>query len=195
MCLAADGTYQKSARVGDCGRKDDTSQVYSLIRLDPADLAEHCHGIGVGAENRSRKISVLLHECIHAFIFLYTCEKGCPHDNCAANRSYLVGHSGHGLAFLQIATHIEAYHEVLTQIGVTLGIPHGVCTAATTSSEYMGIRPNDFVHCHQSWHVWLKQYYEQALAKKGRDEDDMGLPDILKTMKGFSLEEFSSPER
>ncbi|KAK4504323.1 hypothetical protein PRZ48_005239 [Zasmidium cellare] len=84
---------------------EDTRYLYK-IEIDPADL----HVESNTPDHFTYLISILLHECVHAFLFMYSCccEK-CAHPRCQATSSQVVGLNKHGMAFLRILSFVEGY--------------------------------------------------------------------------------------
>lgn len=100
-------------------------------------------------------MGTLLHECIHALLESYGCSSRCSDLPCQERQHYTHGTGGHGMAFVRIATYIEAVHDSSLATPVNIGL---------RLRDFADIRisPEDIESCHPSWHAILHKHNQSA---------------------------------
>ncbi|TKA25407.1 hypothetical protein B0A50_06274 [Salinomyces thailandicus] len=73
-------------------------------------------------DSRIRFVSVLLHECVHAFIMLYSCGWECQHEACMAAYKADEGWTGHGWAWVSLATAVQRISSMVFSLDITVGV-------------------------------------------------------------------------
>ena len=87
------------------------------IELEPRDYhqqtrdKDHCGAV----------VGTLLHECIHAFLMLYSCEGYCGRQVCREHNDLVLGKSGHGHVWRDLAVAVQSITEQRLGILVNIG--------------------------------------------------------------------------
>lgn len=89
-------------------------------------------------------MGTLLHECLHGFLEVYSCEKVCRSRACIRSNRRAIGVTGHGEAWQIIASHVEALTRRYLLKSVRIGIP----IALSFECEESGLIAVDEVQCH-----------------------------------------------
>lgn len=114
----------------------------ATIKIDKSWLCN----IVAKADRSVELFAVLLHECIHAMLGKYGCgtyERRCLDNSCRAAHFYRVGGTGHGIAFVQIASYVEFWAREHLLSGVDLRITRSL------RKEYEG--RDSFM---EEWDIW-----------------------------------------
>lgn len=139
---------------------------------------------------QSSKVGTLLHECVHAFVYLYSCNRSqtCLDKCCEQDRNYKLGDTGHGSGFIRIASHVEALQRQLTNFGVNLNIEGAMSHEFRVSTEFTGVRPEDLPDCHPSSHALLRAFWIKSVKMRNQVAEKSGLKQLAKTMASMSLD-------
>lgn len=68
-----------------------------------------CHDLE-GSKRRDGIFGVLLHECIHAWLAIFSCSSSqnpCSEESCSVHHTEHTGLTGHGSAFIRLARHVQ----------------------------------------------------------------------------------------
>ncbi|RMY57664.1 hypothetical protein D0865_03003 [Hortaea werneckii] len=87
-------------------------------------------------------IGTLLHECVHAFIEVYTCGDRCRRLSCVEAQDFHIGKTGHALAWTLLTARVQR----TAKIGLGLEVKLGVCDGI--SCEY---ESQQFMIQHPHW--------------------------------------------
>ena len=188
MCYKPDGTLQPDMpRLGHCKASGAGDTFKTLLELDPADFKHMSKHEDIIAS----KVGTLLHECVHAFIFLYSCTTGdfrkCPNPVCIDKACYNWGATGHGVNFIQVATHVEALHKQITGVAVHLSIPVSINLEFGQSTTFVGVRPQDLHKCHPECYPLLTAFYKKSVLSRGLSDEEAGMDQLDVVMKKFNV--------
>ena len=108
------------------------------IEMNPEDL----HEMDGTADAVTSYIGTLLHECVHAFIEVYTCGDRCRRLSCIEAHDFHVGKTGHALAWTLLAARVQRTARIVLGLEVKLGVCDGI------SREY---ESQQFMIQHYHW--------------------------------------------
>ncbi|EME83643.1 uncharacterized protein MYCFIDRAFT_85489 [Pseudocercospora fijiensis CIRAD86] len=203
------GLARHSQALGLCKHKR-KAHSWTDVRMDPADVhrdhpshAKYSHVDGI--------VATLVHECVHAFISTYACNdwrfdedeetprpwRICSNADCRATRLRNIGEDGHGVVFIQIASHVEAHAKRELGPNIDFGIESSVRHCFKNTSFIM--TSNEIESCHIESRMMLRQFVAQAegiqerideLTSRGYRGDKSGLLAVIGTILLISLSLF-----
>ncbi|KAM3424875.1 hypothetical protein BST61_g6851 [Cercospora zeina] len=113
-------------------------------------------------DHRAAIFGTLLHECVHAYLGTYAC--GSDTCNCKNESSRDFGATGHGPAFIQIATHIIDFfqrHIIDWQHAIPdLGLDYSLQGEYAATGHVL--RDEDIAGCAPSLHARLRDFRKRA---------------------------------
>ncbi|KAF7191117.1 hypothetical protein HII31_07477, partial [Pseudocercospora fuligena] len=120
-------------------------------------------------------LGTLLHECVHLFINIYSCSRRhrrtCRQMKCRETMHRMIGDNGHGVAFLQIASHVEALAMRKLGISLELGIEDAI-EIDFEEYEFL-LTPREISRCHPDCQQMLILHGDRAAEVQRRIEELM----------------------
>ena len=105
--------------LGSCCLPDRHSRDWFVIQM----LSTDTHSLQPSKSHFTALMSVLLHECVHGFFELYSCEYTCQSEECSMTTRRALGDTGHGEAWQIVASHGEALARRYLVKSVRIHIP------------------------------------------------------------------------
>ncbi|KAK4504336.1 hypothetical protein PRZ48_005252 [Zasmidium cellare] len=124
------------------------SRHWACIEVDPKD----CRNLML--DHFTSLMGRLLHECIRAFLLVYSCNSACGNSTCERE----IGKTGHGSAWLRIMSYVEAFVDEHLHRGVYLGIDEAIAVEYSRSGYAPTLQERAL--CHPMSHDALQMFAE-----------------------------------
>lgn len=116
--------------------------------------------LGLGRDTGPRILSVLLHECCHTFLSRNCCcnhTVACP-EECRSDQRHHIGATGHGVAWVRLATHVQAIAKRYINESIDLGIEIGMCTELASTARDQFTDETEMAGCHVESQAMLARF-------------------------------------